>query len=436
MEAYRWTKNGGMVGLGDLPGGAFNSQALGVSGNGSVIIGLSSTNTGEEAMAWDFVNRMRSIQDILDGLGVDVSDWELTEARGISADGTTIVGTGFNPDGNKEVWIAVIPELYDVGAAVWNVDASGEWNNPTNWNIDAMPDLLDQAVEFSSAITSNRDVTLGIDSKVGRIIFDNVAASYQITGTGLLTIDGLIHETIIRTDAGDHEISVPIAVIDNIALEVSKSASLRISRSFNARDNVTIAKTGLGLVQFSDILNLGTNSRFVINDGVTAIGNVDSSGIGATIEVAAGGRLVIGGTVAADILNSGGSIAPGSTLGLLAVDGDYTQDEFGSLEIELGGISPGMDYDQVIITGESNLDGKIDVLLANGFVPQFNDTFTVLTAKAITGMPDTNLPALPGIFALEFEIAESQAVISVTATLLFGDGNNDGLVTGMDIVTV
>ncbi len=36
-EAFRWTQAGGMVGLGDLPGGTFGSKAFFVSADGSVV---------------------------------------------------------------------------------------------------------------------------------------------------------------------------------------------------------------------------------------------------------------------------------------------------------------------------------------------------------------------------------------------------------------
>src|SRR5690606_26940384 len=42
-EAFRW-ENGVMQGLGDLPGGFFGSQARGVSGDGSVVIGYGVTS--------------------------------------------------------------------------------------------------------------------------------------------------------------------------------------------------------------------------------------------------------------------------------------------------------------------------------------------------------------------------------------------------------
>jgi uncharacterized membrane protein len=43
-EAMRWTEASGMIGLGDLPGGALGSRAFDVSGDGSVVIGTSQSS--------------------------------------------------------------------------------------------------------------------------------------------------------------------------------------------------------------------------------------------------------------------------------------------------------------------------------------------------------------------------------------------------------
>ena len=40
LEAFSWTQATGMTGLGDLPGGSYYSNALAVSGDGSVVVGL------------------------------------------------------------------------------------------------------------------------------------------------------------------------------------------------------------------------------------------------------------------------------------------------------------------------------------------------------------------------------------------------------------
>jgi uncharacterized membrane protein len=48
---------------------------------------------------------------VLDNLGVDLSHWNsLQEATGISADGRTIVGWGYNTNNDAEAWVAHIPE--------------------------------------------------------------------------------------------------------------------------------------------------------------------------------------------------------------------------------------------------------------------------------------------------------------------------------------
>jgi probable HAF family extracellular repeat protein len=107
-EAFRWTQATGMVGLGDFPGGNFLSIANGVSGDGSVVVG-SGQSANDTAFIWDATNGFRSLQDVLVnnfGLGSALTGWSLNEATAISPDGLTIVGTGQNPNNQREAWIA------------------------------------------------------------------------------------------------------------------------------------------------------------------------------------------------------------------------------------------------------------------------------------------------------------------------------------------
>lgn len=116
-EAFRWSSASGFTGLGDLPGGSFGSEATAVSGDGSVIVGASSTDTttpfGNEAFLWTPVAGMRDLRQMVEtDFGIDLSGWTLTEATGISADGQTITGYGYNPSGNREAWVIslAVPE--------------------------------------------------------------------------------------------------------------------------------------------------------------------------------------------------------------------------------------------------------------------------------------------------------------------------------------
>ncbi len=105
--AFRWSQETGLSELGDLPGGAVQSSAFGTSLNGAVVVGFGTTEAGSRAFIWDIEHGMRGLDLVLaEDYGVDVSGWTLTVAYDVSADGMTIVGAGFNPEGNYSGWVA------------------------------------------------------------------------------------------------------------------------------------------------------------------------------------------------------------------------------------------------------------------------------------------------------------------------------------------
>lgn len=87
FEAFRWTKDAGMTGLGDLPGAEFFSFATAVSSSGDVVVGISRSTAGSsgEAFRWTAAGGMVGLGD-LDGGGF------LSEAYGVSDDGAVVVG--------------------------------------------------------------------------------------------------------------------------------------------------------------------------------------------------------------------------------------------------------------------------------------------------------------------------------------------------------
>jgi probable HAF family extracellular repeat protein len=106
-EAFLW-EDGEMIRLGDLPGGKYHSRAWDVSADGSVVVGSGATPQGYEAFIWDPTNGMRNLREVLEDLGVNMSGWTLMAAEEISAEGSTVVGRGFNPEGYGEAWRAVL----------------------------------------------------------------------------------------------------------------------------------------------------------------------------------------------------------------------------------------------------------------------------------------------------------------------------------------
>jgi probable HAF family extracellular repeat protein len=69
-EAFRWTSAGGMVGLGDLEGASFSSVASGASADGSVVVGEGFSASGNEAFRWTAGGGMVGLGDLVGGTWV------------------------------------------------------------------------------------------------------------------------------------------------------------------------------------------------------------------------------------------------------------------------------------------------------------------------------------------------------------------------------
>jgi probable HAF family extracellular repeat protein len=95
-EAFRWTQSGGMVSLGDIPGGADLSIAEAASPHGSVIVGIGNGTSADqvEAFRWTAASGPVSLGDLPGGR---------TTARGyaVSADGSVVVGEGSSSNGTE-----------------------------------------------------------------------------------------------------------------------------------------------------------------------------------------------------------------------------------------------------------------------------------------------------------------------------------------------
>jgi probable HAF family extracellular repeat protein len=107
-QAMLWTAAGGMVSLGLLPGSDW-SISTAVSGDGSVVVGISETLTERFLFIWDAVQGMRDLRSLLVAQGVDLEGWYLQFPYDISANGRTIVGAGAK-DGQLSGWVVTLPE--------------------------------------------------------------------------------------------------------------------------------------------------------------------------------------------------------------------------------------------------------------------------------------------------------------------------------------
>ena len=109
-----------------------------------------------------------------------------------------------------------------------------------------------------------------------------------------------------------------------------------------------------------------------------------------------GGTLGGAGTINANVVNNS-IVAPGASAGTLIVNGTYTQSPGAAMNIELGGGTPGSQYDRLDVNGAVTLAGTLNVTLINGFVPTGGQTFTPLLFNSRTGdFSVKNLPTFAG----------------------------------------
>ena len=111
----------------------------------------------------------------------------------------------------------------------------------------------------------------------------------------------------------------------------------------------------------------------------------------------------------------------------------------GTLEIEIGGLTAGNEYDQlnhILGSGIAQLGGVLNVSLLNDFVPQAGDMFDILTATgSITGtFASTLFPPLAGNLFWNINYGHNSVELSVAAPGLAGDFNHDGVVDAADYV--
>jgi uncharacterized membrane protein len=124
FEAFRWTETTGMVGLGALPvspGIVMQSEALAISPDGHYIVGDARLGDNTEAVYWRDGQSAKTVRSLLESAGLQSSlaGWTLFSATGVSTNGRTIVGYGLDPAGKLEGWVAIVPEPTSAQLAVF-----------------------------------------------------------------------------------------------------------------------------------------------------------------------------------------------------------------------------------------------------------------------------------------------------------------------------
>jgi T5SS/PEP-CTERM-associated repeat protein len=226
------------------------------------------------------------------------------------------------------------------------------------------------------------------------------AATVKITNGGILETDDaaiasspVSSSDVLVSDAGS---------IWNVSAFALYVGGIPLDAAFTQGGPATLTVANGGLVQVSQLIDIGRLGKIVLSGGAVGVGTNANPAVN-TLRVAADGLLIGSARVQGQVIVApGGKILPGNSPGLLTIDGNYTQEAGSTFYAELGGSDPGTGYDQVQVSGTATLAGDLQVRLTNGFTPAVGQTFRILTAGSINGAFTTIL-------------APSQAGISVTS---------------------
>ncbi len=93
-----------------------------------------------------------------------------------------------------------------------------------------------------------------------------------------------------------------------------------------------------------------------------------------------------------------GIISPGNSHGILTYIGNFLPSSTAILDIQLGGLTPGNEYDQLSATGNAKLNGILKISLIDGFIPAKGDSFVVLTTTAAITDSFATIDAQSGLY--------------------------------------
>lgn len=244
---------------------------------------------------------------------------------------------------------------------------------------------------------------------------------------------------------------------DSIALSTSVSISDTLTLASGAGNKNINTLSGSGRVHLNDntltvtqgedgifsgiidgtggLTKIGTETLFLSGDNTyTGTTTVQGGALALTGSIAGNASVVAGavlngtGTVNGSVTNTSGIVAPGNSIGTMNIAGNYTQDAFGTLEIEIG---PNGESDVLSITGNASLDGAVDLLLYPGLYLS-GSQYTFLTAASISGtfnaLTASNgsswLLSYPASTSVLLTASDSSIVLPVSLSSLQGNAYN------------
>ena len=309
----------------------------------------------------------------------------------------------------------------------------------------------------ASASLNNQGLIIG-DGRINAALVNNAQGevraldAQRLTFTGASNVNnGVIHLNRATADFASTLTNQNQVDVLGGFLKVTGAATNTATGFIGGRDGVLRFTGGLtnagslgfttGIVDLYGDVDNQAAGKIVVSGRGTATFYDDLVNNG-SVQVSAGSTAVYFGGVSGtgSFLGTGtnffeGDLRPGASPSIVNFAGDVEFGASSTLEIELGGLIPGTHHDQINVGGQARLNGTLDLVLINGFVPSVGDSFTIMTFgnrvgtfPSVTGTAvNPNLQLVPVYSATDLRLITAitgEKTWGVDAGGLFSVGSN------------
>ena len=269
---------------------------------------------------------------------------------------------------------------------------------------NALPTSTPLIVGVTGNTMDQRIVDLnGFNQTVGALGTVAINGLTAVTNTAGSMTTLTVNQTTNTTFAG--VLGGPLALVKQGGGTLTL-AGTNVHTGITQVDGGKLEISNIGSVHQSPKIIVGAAGTLQVPDGYT---------------LPSGQRLEGNGTVQGGlIVGSGATLAPGFSPGQLTLQGNLTLQSGSTFEVELNGLNPGTQYDQLLFSG-----GSFSLTLNNptlnvvlGFTPSLNDSFTIVSGFSSLSGTFSGLPneATFTVGGTEFQI--NYGVNDITLTVV------------------
>jgi len=278
---------------------------------------------------------------------------------------------------------------------------------------------------------------------------NGTAADGSLDANASIVYDGATLELSPGIAITDEKLTISGDGVDGMGALYSDGTVNNSTRfgSSNSGDESTIflegdASMGVGVAGNQLLVGSIQGTGDLTKRGPGTLSIEKSSILSGDIAVAQGTLAARSGVVLGNVtVEAGGNLAPGASAGSLTT-GDLDLLTGSTLEIEVGGLLAGNEFDQLLASSVT-LRGDLAISLLDlgggTFLPDLSDIFTILSATSLTGAFDNVADGerlvtsgFEGSFLVSYDSATNEVLLSDFSLALLGDLDGNGFINVAD----